>query len=78
MPNATKEAQFTLIHCEFVHPWDRLFRLLGIGTAWDHNIHHALFKYNYGHFFMYWDMLYGTYKDPYTATAIFPDAKKPE
>eukprot|EP01125_Pyxidicula_operculata_P009479 TRINITY_DN3120_c0_g1_i3.p1 TRINITY_DN3120_c0_g1~~TRINITY_DN3120_c0_g1_i3.p1 ORF type:complete len:178 (-),score=12.32 TRINITY_DN3120_c0_g1_i3:268-801(-) len=56
--------QFTLIHCEYPHPWDPLLGLLGIGTAEHHNIHHLLFKYNYGHFFMWWDMLYGTYKSP--------------
>jgi len=55
---------FTLIHCEFSHPWDHLFRVLYFGTAWDHIIHHALFVYNYGHFFMYWDWIWGTYKDP--------------
>lgn len=59
-------AQFTMIHCEFRHPWDSLFEWLGIGTAEDHNIHHLLFKYNYGHFFMWWDWLLGTYKAPHT------------
>jgi sterol desaturase/sphingolipid hydroxylase (fatty acid hydroxylase superfamily) len=59
-------AQFTMIHCEYRHPWDTLFEWLGIGTAEDHNIHHLLFKYNYGHFFMWWDWLLGTYKAPHT------------
>merc|ERR1711991_652820 len=36
-------AQFTLIHCEFPHPWDPLLKLFGIGTAEDHNVHHAYF-----------------------------------
>jgi sterol desaturase/sphingolipid hydroxylase (fatty acid hydroxylase superfamily) len=26
-------AQFTMIHCEYRHPWDTLFEMLGIGTA---------------------------------------------
>lgn len=55
-------AQFTLIHCEFAHPWDGAFAWLGIGTAMDHNVHHALVSYNFGHFFMWWDWLFGTYK----------------
>ncbi|MDP2434381.1 MAG: sterol desaturase family protein [archaeon] len=57
-------SQFTLIHCEFAHPWDPLLRLLGVGTAADHNVHHAIVTSNYGHFFMYWDRLTGTYKSP--------------
>jgi len=61
---------FTLIHCEFSHPWDYLFYYIGVGTAWDHNVHHALFIYNYGHFFMYWDWLWGTYKNPSTCEAL--------
>ena len=56
-------SHFTLIHCEFNHPWDPLFKLLGVGTAEDHNVHHAMFNYNYGHFFMYYDFLFGTYRD---------------
>lgn len=59
-------SQFTLIHCEFPHPWDGLFEMLGIGTAADHNVHHMLFIYNYGHFFMYFDKLFGTYKSPHS------------
>jgi len=54
--------QFTLIHCEFPHPWDPLFEKFGIGTASDHNVHHAVVKYNYGHFFIYWDVIFSTYK----------------
>lgn len=42
----------TLIHSEYVHPWDGLFRTLGFGTAADHHVHHKLFVYNYGHLFM--------------------------
>lgn len=53
-----------LIHSEYSHPWDFLFRLVGFGTSGDHHVHHKLFVYNYGHLFMYWDFLYGTYKNP--------------
>jgi len=53
-----------LIHSEFVHPWDEVFRKLGFGTAADHHVHHRLFVYNYGHLFMYWDWALGTYRDP--------------
>ena len=53
-----------LIHSEFVHPWDEVFRKLGFGTAADHHVHHRLFVYNYGHLFMYWDRVMGTYRDP--------------
>jgi lathosterol oxidase len=41
-----------LIHAEYRHPWDGLFRLVGFGTAADHHVHHKLFVYNYGHLFM--------------------------
>jgi alternative squalene epoxidase len=41
-----------LIHAEYKHPWDPLFRVIGFGTAADHHIHHKLFVYNYGHIFM--------------------------
>ena len=54
-----------LIHSEYSHSFDPLFRMLGIGTAGDHHVHHKLFKYNYGHLFMIWDrFLFGTYKSP--------------
>ncbi len=52
-----------LIHSEYSHPWDFLFKLVGFGTPGDHHVHHKLFIYNYGHLFMYWDILYGTYKN---------------
>jgi len=55
-------AQFTLIHCEFPHPWDPLLAVAGVGTAEDHNVHHAMFNYNYGHFFMWYDYIFGTYR----------------
>ena len=53
---------FMLIHSEFSNPWDTAFEALGIGTARDHNVHHSTFKFNFGHFFMWWDMVGGTYK----------------
>lgn len=56
-----------LIHSEIVHPWDFLFRRIGFGTAADHHIHHKFFTSNYGHLFMYADMVFGTYKDPAVA-----------
>jgi alternative squalene epoxidase len=42
----------TLIHSEYVHPWDSMFKKLGFGTAADHHVHHKLFVFNYGHLFM--------------------------
>lgn len=42
----------TLIHSEYVHPWDAVFRAIGFGTAADHHVHHKLFKFNFGHLFM--------------------------
>ncbi|GAB5368781.1 hypothetical protein AAMO2058_001349300 [Amorphochlora amoebiformis] len=52
---------FMLIHSEFSNPWDSLFEAIGIGTARDHNVHHSQLRYNFGHFFMWWDQLGGTY-----------------
>eukprot|EP01035_Chromulina_nebulosa_P019974 gene19974-25943_t len=60
----------TLIHSEYSHPWDSLFRKIGFGTAADHHVHHKLFVYNFGHLFMYWDKLFGTYKSP-SEVALF-------
>ena len=54
----------TLIHAEYAHPWENIFRMLGFGTSADHHVHHKLFKFNYGHTFMYWDKLFGTYRNP--------------
>merc|ERR1712023_567746 len=54
----------TLIHSEWPHAWDPVFRRLGWGTAADHHVHHKLFTKNYGHLFMYWDYAGGTYRDP--------------
>jgi sterol desaturase/sphingolipid hydroxylase (fatty acid hydroxylase superfamily) len=54
----------TLIHSEYTFPWDPIFRRLGFGTPADHHVHHKIFKYNYGHLFMWFDQLGGTYRDP--------------
>lgn len=53
-----------LIHSEYVFPWDGLFRKFGLGTPGDHHVHHKVFKYNYGHLFMWFDQIGGTYRDP--------------
>lgn len=54
----------TLIHSEYALPWDGIFRLLGFGTPGDHHVHHKFFKFNYGHLFMWYDQLCGTYRSP--------------
>lgn len=54
----------TLIHSQFSHPWDSIFHKFSLGTPADHHVHHITFKFNYGHLFMFWDKLFGTYKDP--------------
>lgn len=56
--------QFTLIHSEFDHDFDPYLRKLGILTAADHHVHHALGNKNYGHFFRVFDMIGATYKAP--------------
>lgn len=61
-----------LIHSEFHHAWDPLFSFLSIGTAADHHVHHKLFVKNFGHLFMYWDKLLGTYKDPVSVRVFQP------
>merc|ERR1712238_589980 len=53
-----------LIHSEYVFPWDCMFRKLGLGTPGDHHVHHKVFKYNYGHTFMWFDWICGTYRSP--------------
>ena len=54
----------TMIHSEYALPWDGVFRRFGLGTAGDHHVHHKVFKYNFGHLFMWFDMLGGTYRRP--------------
>ena len=43
---AAWSAWLCLIHSEVHHPWDGLFRLLGLGTAGDHHVHHRTFIFN--------------------------------
>jgi sterol desaturase/sphingolipid hydroxylase (fatty acid hydroxylase superfamily) len=54
----------TFIHSETTFPWEPLFRSLGLGTAADHHVHHKFFKYNFGHTFMWFDWIAGTYRNP--------------
>mmetsp|Transcript_7312 Transcript_7312/g.15653 ORF Transcript_7312/g.15653 Transcript_7312/m.15653 type:complete len:367 (-) Transcript_7312:231-1331(-) len=54
----------TLIHSEYTFPWDGLFHCVGFGTSGDHHVHHAFFKYNYGHLFTWFDRVWGTYRHP--------------
>lgn len=54
----------TLIHSEYSHPWDSFFQKIGFGTPGDHHVHHRFLRFNFGHLFMYWDNLFGTYKEP--------------
>jgi sterol desaturase/sphingolipid hydroxylase (fatty acid hydroxylase superfamily) len=54
----------TLIHSEVTFPWEPTFRSLGLGTAADHHVHHKFFKYNFGHLFMWFDWIAGTYRNP--------------
>jgi sterol desaturase/sphingolipid hydroxylase (fatty acid hydroxylase superfamily) len=54
----------TLIHSEVGMPWDRVFRVVGLGTSADHHVHHKFFKWNYGHLFLWWDVVCGTYRSP--------------
>ena len=54
----------TLIHSEVTFPWEGTFRKFGLGTAADHHVHHKFFKYNFGHLFMWFDWMAGTYRDP--------------
>jgi len=54
----------TLIHSEVTFPWETAFRRLGLGTAADHHVHHRFFKYNFGHLFLWFDWVAGTYRSP--------------
>ena len=66
-------AWLTLIHSEWTHPWEKTFRMLGLGTTGDHHVHHAIFVKNFGHFFLWWDMVLGTYAD---ANEVFAEQNK--
>ena len=74
----TYSAYLMIIHSEYALPWDSVARNLGIGTAHDHNVHHTKVVYNFGHFFMVWDQLFGTYMDPRDVNKfrIFRGSKK--
>lgn len=61
---ATLSSWLTLIHSEIDHPWDPAFRKIGLGTAGDHRAHHRRSVCNYGHLFMWWDIVAGTYMPP--------------
>jgi len=61
---STYACWLTLIHSEYSFPWDPAFRAMGLGTPADHHVHHKVFKYNYGHLFMWFDRMAGTYSDP--------------
>jgi len=54
----------TLIHSEYVFPWDSKFRMIGFGTPGDHHVHHKFFIFNFGHLFMWFDWACGTYRNP--------------
>ena len=55
-----------LIHSEYRHPWDPLFEKIGFGTSSNHFQHHQRLKVNFGHLFMYWDLLGGTLNSKFT------------
>lgn len=61
----------TLIHSEYTFLWDPVFRVLGLGTPADHHVHHKLFNFNFGHLFMWWDVLCSTYRNPRTVERYF-------
>jgi alternative squalene epoxidase len=65
---STYASWLTLIHSEYVLPWDVVFRKLGLGTPADHHVHHKFFVYNYGHLLTWFDRLAGTYRDPNDAS----------
>lgn len=60
-----------LIHSEYIMPWDSIFSQIGFGTSRDHHVHHKLFKYNFGHLFMWSDQIAGTYRHPDRFPKIF-------
>lgn len=41
------------------------FDIWGVNGAAHHTMHHEKFNYNYGQYFVFWDWVLGTYKDPY-------------
>jgi len=75
---ALYSSQLCLIHSNYDHPWGREFRKAGIATSADHHVHHKLYKYNYGHVFMYWDVIFGTYKQPDNIISFWSSKNKSE
>ena len=53
------DGNWLVLHLEYVFPWDFSFRALGFGSAGDY---HELFVYNYGHLFLWFDQILGTYR----------------
>eukprot|EP00747_Dinoflagellata_sp_TGD_P090725 gnl/TRDRNA2_/TRDRNA2_164802_c1_seq2.p1 gnl/TRDRNA2_/TRDRNA2_164802_c1~~gnl/TRDRNA2_/TRDRNA2_164802_c1_seq2.p1 ORF type:complete len:300 (+),score=50.24 gnl/TRDRNA2_/TRDRNA2_164802_c1_seq2:73-972(+) len=53
-----------MIHSEFEHGWDQMFRRLGLVNSMDHHVHHLRPKRNLAHFFVFYDKMFGTYVDP--------------
>jgi len=49
--------------------------LPGVNGAAHHTIHHTKFNYNYGQYFVLWDSLMGTFKDPFNYPMYNPDFK---
>lgn len=64
-----------MIHSEFQHPWDPLFRRLGLVTTHDHHGHHLRPKKNLAHFFVMYDKMFGTYIDPSKLSQLCPRDK---
>ena len=56
-------SQLCLIHSNSPHRFELLMKLMGIGTTWDHHVHHSMFRWNYGHLLMWWDKMGGTYRE---------------
>lgn len=52
-----------LIHSERDHFWEPWFQKCLIGTSHDHQLHHRYYTCNYGHLFMWWDAICGTYQN---------------
>lgn len=59
-----------LIHSEFSHPHDALFRTLYLVNTQDHHVHHVRPSNNLAHFFTVIDRMFGTYVDPKSVPSI--------
>ena len=59
-----------MIHSEFKHSWDPLFRSCGIVNTLDHHVHHLRPKRNLAHFFTIIDKAMGTYVDPHSLKTL--------